>query len=40
MEQLALLAQQVGVESLPIVAGQSAVDIAKRAVTGRQAGRL
>jgi signal recognition particle subunit SRP54 len=31
MEQLAMLAKQVDVESLPIVAGQSAVDIAKRA---------
>lgn len=38
MEQLALLAQQVGVESLPIVAGQSAVDIAKRAVTAAKLG--
>ena len=33
MEQLAMLAKQVEVESLPIVAGQSAADIAKRAMT-------
>ncbi|PVM82368.1 signal recognition particle protein [Caulobacter endophyticus] len=33
MEQLATLAKQVGVESLPIVAGQSAPDIARRALT-------
>ncbi len=33
MEQLALLATQAGVESLPIVAGQAAPDIAKRAMT-------
>uniref|UniRef100_UPI0025D0FFFA signal recognition particle receptor subunit alpha n=1 Tax=uncultured Caulobacter sp. TaxID=158749 RepID=UPI0025D0FFFA len=33
MEQLATLAKQVEVESLPIVAGQSAPDIAKRAMT-------
>jgi signal recognition particle subunit SRP54 len=32
MEQLAILATQVGVDSLPIVAGQSAADIAKRAL--------
>jgi signal recognition particle subunit SRP54 len=32
MEQLAMLAKQVEVESLPIVAGQSAADIAKRAL--------
>ena len=38
MEQLALLATQVGVESLPIVAGQSAVDIAKRAVSAAKLG--
>ena len=38
MEQLALLATQVGVESLPIVPGQSAVDIAKRAVTAAKLG--
>jgi signal recognition particle subunit SRP54 len=33
MEQLATLASQAGVESLPIVAGQAAVDIAKRAMS-------
>lgn len=33
MEQLALLATQAGVESLPIVAGQSAPDIARRAMS-------
>jgi len=33
MEQLATLAQQAGVESLPIVAGQAAPDIAKRAMS-------
>jgi len=33
MEQLATLATQAGVESLPIVAGQSAPDIAKRAMS-------
>jgi signal recognition particle subunit SRP54 len=33
MEQLATLAAQAGVESLPIVAGQSAPDIAKRAMS-------
>ncbi|MFS4437188.1 signal recognition particle protein [Paracoccaceae bacterium GXU_MW_L88] len=31
MEQLAVLGQQIGVDTLPIVMGQSAVDIAKRA---------
>ncbi|MDH3666719.1 MAG: signal recognition particle protein [Paracoccaceae bacterium] len=31
MEQLAMLGTQTGVETLPIVAGQNAVDIAKRA---------
>ncbi len=40
MEQLAMLAKQVGVESLPIVAGQTAADIARRAMTGRQAAGL
>ncbi len=35
MEQLAILGQQIGVDTLPIVAGQSAVQIAKRA--GQQA---
>src|SRR6201997_495389 len=33
MEQLATLAKQAGVESLPIVAGQSAPDIARRALS-------
>ncbi|MGH6998073.1 MAG: signal recognition particle protein [Phenylobacterium sp.] len=33
MEQLALLATQAGVESLPIVAGQAAPDIARRAMS-------
>ncbi|MCJ8140396.1 signal recognition particle protein [Falsirhodobacter halotolerans] len=33
MEQLAILAGQVGVDALPIVPGQSAVEIAKRAKT-------
>jgi len=37
MEQLAVLGQQIGVETLPIVAGQSAVEIAGRAM---QAARL
>ena len=32
MEQLAVLGKQVGVETLPIVAGQSAVQIARRAM--------
>src|SRR5215213_7730928 len=36
-EQLAVLGKQVGVETLPIVAGQSAVQIARRAL---EAGRL
>ncbi len=36
-EQLAILGQQVGVDTLPIVAGQSAVQIARRAM---EAGRL
>jgi signal recognition particle subunit SRP54 len=33
MEQLAILATQAGVDSLPIVTGQSAPDIARRAMT-------
>ena len=33
MEQLQVLGQQIGVDTLPIVPGQSAVDIAKRART-------
>jgi signal recognition particle subunit SRP54 len=32
MEQLAVLGEEIGVETLPIVAGQSAVQIAKRAI--------
>ncbi|MGL4527351.1 MAG: signal recognition particle protein [Aestuariivirga sp.] len=38
MEQLAVLAKQVGVESLPIVAGQNAVQIAKRAMEAARLG--
>lgn len=38
MEQLATLAKQVEVESLPIVPGQSAPDIAKRALTAAKLG--
>jgi signal recognition particle subunit SRP54 len=37
MEQLAVLGRQVGVDTLPIVAGQNAVQIARRAM---EAGRL
>jgi signal recognition particle subunit SRP54 len=37
MEQLAILGQQVGVDTLPIVAGQTPVQIARRAL---EAGRL
>src|SRR5712692_1051491 len=37
MEQLAVLGQQVGVDTLPIVAGQTPVQIARRAI---EAGRL
>ncbi|SEG83216.1 signal recognition particle protein [Bosea lathyri] len=37
MEQLAILGKQVGVDTLPIVAGQSAVQIARRAI---EAGKL
>src|SRR5215213_8186146 len=37
MEQLAVLGQQIGVETLPIVAGQQPTQIAQRAI---QAGRL
>ena len=37
MEQLAVLGQQVGVDTLPIVAGQQPAQIAQRAL---QAGRL
>jgi len=38
MEQLATLGAQVGVETLPIIAGQSAVDIAKRAMSAARLG--
>ena len=38
MEQLAILGQQVGVETLPIVAGQSAVQIARRALDAARLG--
>src|SRR5918993_1465973 len=38
MEQLAVLGRQVGVETLPIVAGQSAVQIARRAVDAARLG--
>ena len=38
MEQLAILGTQVGVETLPIVAGQSAVQIARRAMEAARLG--
>ncbi len=38
MEQLAILAKQVGVECLPIVPGQSAVQIARRAIEAARLG--
>ena len=38
MEQLATLGKQVGVETLPIVAGQSAVQIARRALEAARLG--
>ncbi len=38
MEQLAILGQQVGVETLPIVAGQTAVQIARRAIDAAKLG--
>lgn len=39
MEQLAILGQQVGVDTLPIIAGQDALTIAKRALeTARKSG--
>src|SRR3954468_6819197 len=38
MEQLAILGQQVGVDTLPIVAGQSAVQIARRAMEAARLG--
>ena len=40
MEQLAVLGQQIGVETLPIVAGQQPAQIASRAHPGRAARRL
>ncbi|MCD7058381.1 signal recognition particle protein [Pelagibacterium xiamenense] len=38
MEQLATLGTQIGVDTLPIIPGQSAVDIAKRALTEAKRG--
>lgn len=38
MEQLAVLGKQVGVETLPIVQGQSAVQIARRAIEAARLG--
>src|SRR5579875_1189972 len=38
MEQLAMLGQQVGVDALPIVAGQSAPDITRRALNAARLG--
>ncbi|WP_237152965.1 signal recognition particle protein [Oryzibacter oryziterrae] len=38
MEQLKILGQQNGIETLPIVAGQSAVEIAQRAITAAKLG--
>jgi signal recognition particle subunit SRP54 len=38
MEQLAILAKQAGVDSLPIVAGQAAPDIARRALSAARLG--
>src|SRR3712207_9328828 len=38
MEQLAVLGKQVGVETLPIVAGQSAAQIARRALEAARLG--
>ena len=38
MEQLAVLGQQVGVDTLPIVAGQSPVQIARRAIEAARLG--
>ena len=36
MEQLAILAKQAGVDTLPIVPGQAAADIARRALLARR----
>jgi signal recognition particle subunit SRP54 len=38
MEQLAMLGQQAGVETLPIIAGQNAPDIARRALSAAKLG--
>lgn len=38
MEQLAVLGQQIGVDTLPIIAGQSAVQIARRALDAARLG--
>lgn len=38
MEQLAILGQQIGVETLPIIAGQSAVQITRRALDAARLG--
>ena len=38
MEQLAVLGKQVGVDTLPIVAGQTAVQIARRAMEAARLG--
>ena len=38
MEQLAILAQQAGADSLPIVPGQAAADIARRALSAARLG--
>jgi len=38
MEQLAMLGEQVGVETLPIMPGQSAPDIARRAISAAKLG--
>src|SRR3982751_6275316 len=40
MEQLAVLGKQVGVDTLPIVQGQSAVQIARRAIEAARLGGL
>ena len=39
-EQLKVLGEQVGVETLPIVAGQTPTEIARRALSAGEAGRL
>ena len=40
MEQLRVLGEQAGVATLPIVAGQDPLDIAKRAMASGQGRRL